>query len=161
MFYIDHLVSVNIFVFNTPKISILGDICKFYFRYLGIINDGFISKDIGGGFEKIEKLYSNSHFFFVPSKSECLGIAFCEAMSYGLPCVSSIAGGIPTIIKDNYNGILLPIEATAEEYAKRILQVFNSKSIYKEMSKIAYNEYVTKLNWKVAGETMVKYLKTL
>jgi hypothetical protein len=36
LFCIYHLVSVNIFIFNTPKISILGDICKFYFRYLGI-----------------------------------------------------------------------------------------------------------------------------
>jgi glycosyltransferase involved in cell wall biosynthesis len=126
-----------------------------------VINHGYIGKNVVGGFEKIEKLYSDSHIFFVPSLAECLGISFCEAMSYGLPCVSTITGGIPTIIQNGYNGILLPIEASAEEYAKCIYQIFTSKVSYVEMSKNAYNEYVTRLNWKVAGETITKYLNDL
>ncbi len=45
--------------------------------------------------------------FLLPSKSEGLPNALLEAMSAGLPCIATQAGGIPEVIKQNETGILI------------------------------------------------------
>ncbi|NDW19243.1 glycosyltransferase [Dysgonomonas sp. 216] len=126
-----------------------------------IINHGRISKSIPEGVERIENLIQQSHFLFVPSRAEAYGVVFCESMAFGVPCISSNTGGIPTIIKDGENGALLQVGASIEEYAKRIYSIFSDKKRYEDMSLYAFNDYKTRLNWDVAGQTIMKYLKEL
>lgn len=126
-----------------------------------IYNYGFISKAEPGGTEKIEKLIAESHFLFVPSKMEAYGLVFCEAMSFGVPCISSETGGIPTIIKNGMNGYILPINSSSDEYALQIYNAFQNKKEYRELSISAYNDFSSRLNWDVAGERLKKYLNDL
>lgn len=54
-----------------------------------------------------KKLLSGADIFLFPSRNENLPFAILEAGSLGLPIVSTSAGGIPEIIKDMKNGILV------------------------------------------------------
>lgn len=58
-----------------------------------------------GGDKKIE-LLNWADVFILPSRNEGLPISILEAMSYGMPVISSPVGGIPEIV-DEQNGILV------------------------------------------------------
>lgn len=57
--------------------------------------------------EKKERLLNSADAFILPSYHEGVPISILEAESYGLPIVSTQVGGIPEIVKENKNGILV------------------------------------------------------
>jgi len=126
-----------------------------------VYNHGRIDKGTKEGEKRIEELISSSHFLFVPSRAEAYGVVFCEAMAFGVPCISAATGGIPTIIKNDLNGAILDPSSRPQEYAEKIYNLFTDHKNYEELSLMAYNDYQTRLNWNVAGQTMAKYLKEL
>jgi glycosyltransferase involved in cell wall biosynthesis len=122
---------------------------------------GFISKSTVEGKEKICQLIAESHFLILPSKAECYGIVFCEANSLGTPCLSTNVGGIPTIIKNNINGQLFPVDAFVDRYCDYITNLFANYSDYKKLAFSTFDEYKERLNWKVAGQTIKELLMTI
>ena len=66
-----------------------------------VIYEGWIS-----GEKKIECL-NWADIYILPSYNEGLPIAILESMSYKKPIISTPVGGIPEIVKNNNNGILI------------------------------------------------------
>lgn len=126
-----------------------------------IVDHGFISKSTKEGQEKLDQLLASSHFLLLPTRAEAYGLVFCEANSFGVPCIASAVGGIPTIIRDNINGRTFPLSADHSDYAEYILSVFKDKAAYDQLCYSAFNEYEQRLNWKVAGKTIVNLLREL
>ena len=62
---------------------------------------GWVTKD-----EKTRVLNS-SDIYILPSYNEGLPISILEAMSYGMPVISTTVGGIPEIVRQNQNGLLI------------------------------------------------------
>ena len=58
------------------------------------------------GEKKIE-LLNWADVFMLPSYNEGLPISILEAMSYGHPIISSPVGGIPEVVKEGENGVLV------------------------------------------------------
>lgn len=58
--------------------------------------------------EQLIKLYSEATVFILPALTEALGIVFLEAMASGVPVIGTRVGGIPEIIQDGANGLLVP-----------------------------------------------------
>jgi len=73
---------------------------------LGIANNfsflGWVSQD------DLLHLYESAALFVMPSITEALGVVFLEAMAAAVPVVGTDVGGIPEIISQNKNGILVP-----------------------------------------------------
>ena len=122
---------------------------------------GVVSKSTEAGRSLINRLISESHFLVLPSKAECYGIVFCEANSFGVPCLATNVGGIPTIIRDGQNGKTFDRDADVEDYCQYVLQLFTTYSEYEKLSLSSFHEYQSRLNWSVAGRTAKDLLKTV
>jgi glycosyltransferase involved in cell wall biosynthesis len=122
---------------------------------------GFISKSSNEGRELLDKLIAESHFLIVPSRAEAYGVVFCEANSFGVPCLATSVGGIPTIIHDDINGMVFPLNAGTQEYCDYISNIMSNQDRYLQLALDSFNEYESRLNWDTAGRTAMKYLLEL
>jgi len=122
---------------------------------------GFISKSTTEGKQQLDRLLAESHFLILPSTADCTPIVFCEANSFGVPCISTNVGGIPTVIKDGLNGKLFSKNAEIAEYCKYISDIFSNYSQYQCLALSSFNEYQTRLNWSVAAKTVKTLLSEL
>ena len=122
---------------------------------------GIISKSTAEGKAMINQLLLESHFLIMPSKAECYGIVFCEANSFGLPCLATKVGGIPTIIKDDLNGKLFDKNSDPIEYSEYILNLFENYTKYKNLALSTFHEYESRLNWGIAGQKVKELLMSL
>ena len=82
---------------------------------------------------ELKKEYENADIFVLTPKQEGLGIVFLEAMSYGLPVVSTKCGGSGGIIQDGVNGYLIEQKDVAG-FVGAIENILESRSTYEEMS---------------------------
>ncbi len=58
--------------------------------------------------EDIEKIMPNLDIVAHPAEMEGLGVSLLQAAACSIPIVASAVGGIPEIVKNNVNGILVP-----------------------------------------------------
>ncbi len=58
--------------------------------------------------DQILKAYHQADAFIFTSRMESFGIAVLEALACGLPTIAYAVGGIPEIIEDQTNGLLIP-----------------------------------------------------
>jgi glycosyltransferase involved in cell wall biosynthesis len=56
---------------------------------------------------KKKELLSICDIYILPSYNEGLPVSILEAMSYGMPIISTNVGGIPDVITENKNGLLI------------------------------------------------------
>ena len=82
--------------------------------------------------------------FVLASRNEGMGRVFIEAMAAGLPVTGTAVGGIPSIIKDEYNGFLVPSE-NPEAAAQAMEKLVKDRDFCDKMGKNAadfvYPEY--------------------
>jgi glycosyltransferase involved in cell wall biosynthesis len=119
---------------------------------------GFISKNTRESKEELERIIGESHFLILPSIAECTPIVFCEANSFGVPCLSRKVGGIPSVITDEVNGKLFDRDAEINEYCQYIEHLFINYSEYEKLATSSFAEYESRLNWDVAGQTVKNLL---
>lgn len=119
---------------------------------------GFVSKQTAEGKAIIRALMAETHFLFVPSRAEAYGIVFCEANAFGVPCLTTDVGGIPTVVKDQINGMKFPLQASTQAYCDYIVDLMQDTVRYQALALSSYHEYETRLNWKVAAQQARKMM---
>ena len=91
----------------------------------------------------------------MPSRFEAFGFVFCEAAAYGVPPISRITGGVGEIIRDGVNGIGLPADASAADFAERIVALFRDHEAYARTANAARADFETRLNWDVFARNAI------
>ena len=122
---------------------------------------GFISKYTEEGKARIAQLIAESHFLLLPSLADCTPIVLCEANSLGIPCLTTNVGGIPTLIKDNINGMKFSINADISQYSSYIANLFSNYSSYKDLALSSLKEYEERLNWDVSARKLKELMTSL
>jgi glycosyltransferase involved in cell wall biosynthesis len=130
--------------------------------------------DVGPYMEKVTKLGIERHCLFlgplsrestiqlmgaaelvvVPSYLENCPYVVLESMACGTPVVASKVGGIPEIIDDNSNGVLVEPGST-EALAKAILGILTDKALRNSMSERAREKIAKNFSWDVNVEKYV------
>jgi len=96
-------------------------------------------------------LMSKASIFVQPSLEEALGLALQEALTLGCACIASNVGGIPELIKNNVNGILVNPKSPDALYAA-IIRLIKDESL---------RSYLSENSSKVAAEKEMTYEKMI
>jgi glycosyltransferase involved in cell wall biosynthesis len=122
---------------------------------------GFISKATPAGQDRISQLLLESHFLILPTLADCTPIVFSEANALGVPCLSTTVGGVPTIVRNGANGRLFAPDGNIVDYCDYITNLFGNYADYQALALSAFNEYESRLNWRVAGLHVKNLLETI
>lgn len=112
--------------------------------------------------ERVKPLYYRAtDIFCLPSimKHEIFGIVNLEAMACGIPIVASKIGGIPDVVKDGENGLLVP----PRDYgvlADAIIYVLENEDVRERMGKEG-RKMVEGYSWKGIAERTEKIYLSL
>ena len=94
-----------------------------------------------------QSLWLESSFLCMPSRAETFGAVFAEAAAYGLPVITSRTGGIPDAVIHDETGVLLPLDATGEQFTELVYKIWATPGRYTEMVAAARDRYENVLNW--------------
>lgn len=97
-------------------------------------DQGLESRVIFVGFQaNTEPWFSVFDLFVLPSLTEGTPMALLEAMAAGIPVVASAVGGVPSVVEDQVNGLLVP-PSRADLIAEKIELLVNDHELRKSLS---------------------------
>lgn len=114
----------------------LGSLRLANIQYVGPVSEG-----------QKQQEYLNADIFAFPTHVEDQSYAVMEAMSYGLACVASDVGGVPSLIADKENGVLIPPKDTPALVAA-LAELIEDASLRSELGARARETIQKKFTWK-------------
>jgi len=138
----------NIFLQVVSKCIITGSGEKSIFnKYLSNLPQGRVQFPGLLDEEIKRRLFAACDVFVLPSLLEGCPIAILEAMAAGVPIVSTNVGGIPELVKEGRNGILVD-PRNSNQLAEAISSLLLNEGISKEMGKNNYNDAREIFTWE-------------
>ncbi len=98
--------------------------------------------------KKLPKLYQAADIFAFSTFYENLPFAVLEALSTGLPVVTTKVGGIPEMIESGRNGFLVQ-PSNARELADRVLYYLEHPAAASEMGFLARKTILERFDWRL------------
>lgn len=89
-----------------------------------------------GNVDNVSKYLWESSIYIHCAYYEALGLVLLEAMAAGLPIITLDGGGNRDLIQEGKNGYMI-FEENAQEFANKIVKLWNDKQRYSEISKYA------------------------
>jgi glycosyltransferase involved in cell wall biosynthesis len=105
--------------------------------------------------KKLPKLYQAADIFAFSTFYENLPFAILEALSSGLPVVTTNVGGIPEIIDDGKNGFLVE-PFNSEQLADRILYFLENPSAASEFGCLGRKIMEERFDWRLVVKKVLK-----
>lgn len=121
---------------------------------------GFLDKNSPTNRQIIDRLFESCHFFVLPTIADAAGIVFCEAASYGMPCLAHDLGGIASIIEPGKNGQLFSLTSKPQEWAEWLQKTFANHDTYLHFALNSLKEAHNRLNWESFCKKFVEFLRS-
>jgi N-acetyl-alpha-D-glucosaminyl L-malate synthase BshA len=86
--------------------------------------------------EEIYLVLSAADVFILPSGLESFGLAALEAMSCGVPCITSDVGGLPEVNRNGVCGYIAPLGNT-DKMSEYVIKILEDPNLKKELSRNA------------------------
>jgi len=101
-------------------------------------------------YSDVIKRVANSDVFVLTSVEEGMPNAIIEALALGKPVIATAVGGIPEVVKDGVNGILVPPKST-EHIAKALERLLSDSELRRKLGEAAA-ESVKDYTWSKIAE---------
>lgn len=128
-------------------------------KYINFL--GFLDRSNPEDMALFESALLQSHFLILPARAEHCAIALSEANSYGVPCLTTDVGGIPTIVQGGRNGRTFSEDDTIDDYCDYVMQYISDPSAYQELATSSLQEFETRLSWNVTQEKARKLIQSV
>ena len=109
--------------------------------------DNGITAHFPGNVHDVSNYYEKFDVFIHPSLSEGFGMVIVEAMSFGLPVIATNVGGIPEIISNGQNGLLVD-SSSAESIKEALALLLSDEAMRRRLSENALSTYSEKYTFR-------------
>ncbi|MBW2738319.1 MAG: glycosyltransferase [Deltaproteobacteria bacterium] len=123
--------------------------CDSHIRFLGVISG-----------ETKKAILASSDCLILPSYAEGLPMAILEGMSYGLPIISTRVGGIPEVITEGVEGLLVD-SGNIQDLANAMLVLDQGLELRRQMGKAARNKFEEKYSIEHMVEKIYEIYSTI
>jgi len=107
-----------------------------------------------------ENAYLSADIYVLPSYIEGMPIGLLEAASYGLPCIVSAVGGVPAVIEDGVNGLLIePRDVDGLRNAMK--KLIDDPALRRELGTRARRTIETRFSWDQSAKEIVRIYNEL
>lgn len=106
--------------------------------------------------DTLRQYFSSADVFCMPSRAEAFGIAFAEALCFGVPCIGRKGGAMGEIIKPGINGCLLETESPVE-LANLMVQLIENEK-FKNRLRDLTPEYRRYYSWYRVARDMINII---
>ena len=96
--------------------------------------------------DQMHELFSAHDVFLFPSLMEGLPSVVLQAMASGMPVITTETGGMPDVIEDGYNGLLIP-PADADAIESAVLRLAASAELRQSFGQAAQHT-MTRFTWE-------------
>jgi glycosyltransferase involved in cell wall biosynthesis len=96
----------------------------------------------------------------IPSRMESIPQVIKEAFYLKVPIVATNVGGVPELIQDNVNGLLVTLE-NSEQLLETINKLLGNKESMKRFSEAGYEFVIKNLTWEVLLPKYIKFYEDL
>jgi glycosyltransferase involved in cell wall biosynthesis len=110
--------------------------------------------------ENVPEFMAAIDVFVMPSYSETFGLVLIEAMAMGKPVVATGAGGVPEIVEDGRDGLLIP-PRDAKALAEAITLLLKDSSLRKSLSTYARRDALSRFDATLCIDQLVLSLDAL
>lgn len=108
--------------------------------------------------ERLFEIYKQYKYFLFPSLFDSFPIVLLEALSQGLSVVATNIGGIPEIIINEWNGLLVPPNEPVE-MAESIERLIENPELYEKIVKNAIETIKSKYTTGIVMSKITKYFE--
>jgi N-acetyl-alpha-D-glucosaminyl L-malate synthase BshA len=106
--------------------------------------------------DALHEILGVADIFLMPSQSESFGLSALEAMSCGVPVVSSSVGGLPELITHNETGFIAEI-GDVDRMAKYVVDLLTNEKKYKQFSKNSRDRAFNHFEKKIIVPKYIEY----
>lgn len=112
---------------------------------------GFISA------EEKRDLLAATDLFALPSRTDSFGIVFLEAWCCGIPVIGARAGGVPDVITDGEDGLLVPF-GNIPALASAVRTLLDNRALARQMGERGRSKTLGRFTWdRVVGAFATVY----
>lgn len=102
--------------------------------------------------EQLHQYFSQARVFALPTEHEAFGIAFVEALHFGLPIIATNINAIPEMVENGINGYTIPV-GDVEAMTNALDRIFTHDVIALGFSNASF-ERASQFTWEEAGRIL-------
>ncbi len=113
--------------------------------------------------EQVSQLYRKAALFVLPSLNESFGIVLMEAMSFGLPIITTTVGANSELVEQGVNGLLVPPRDPVA-LASAIVQMASSAELRRRLGQAGYKFVARRkkfYSWAAVGDRVLQAMESL
>lgn len=110
--------------------------------------------------DRIRALYAQADIFSLPSFAEGLPVVLMEAMAMEIPCVTTYIAGIPEMIRDGVDGLLVPA-SDLEALVAALARLMDDEKLRRKIAKNGRKRIVERYNLTKNVERLARVFSEL
>jgi glycosyltransferase involved in cell wall biosynthesis len=107
--------------------------------------------------EILSRFYAAADIFVLPSRYESFGIVVAEAMGFGVPIIATRVGGLPELVEDGENGVLVPPK-DVDSLAAAIHKLASDPQLREKCAQRSFERSKTLNTWNECCNRIFTYL---